>query len=38
LKALNEIIAIRIAKCQKLEERIDKLDDELFSQYMDKRG
>jgi len=35
LKALNEIIAIREAKCKELEEKIDQLDDELFEQYLE---
>jgi hypothetical protein len=35
LKALDEIIARRKAKCQEIEDKIDKLDDELFKQYLE---
>ena len=35
LKAINEIIAARKAKCVDLEERMDQLDDELYAQYME---
>ena len=35
MKAINEIIAARKAKCVDLEERIDQLDDELYAQYME---
>ena len=35
MKALNEIITARKAKCQELENKIEKLDDELYQQYLE---
>ncbi len=35
MKALDEIIAQRKAKCAELERKIDQLDDELYSQYLE---
>jgi|TARA_B110001454_G_scaffold163373_1_gene152917 hypothetical protein len=35
LKALDDIIEQRMAKCKELEEKIDKLDDDLFEQYLE---
>ena len=35
LTALDEIINRRKAKCAELEWKIDKLDDELYNQYME---
>lgn len=35
LTALDEIITRRKAKCAELEWKIDKLDDELYNQYME---
>lgn len=35
LKALDEIIARRKAKCEDIENKIDKLDDELFKEYLE---
>jgi len=35
LKALDDIIEQRMVKCKELEEKIDKLDDDLFEQYLE---
>lgn len=35
MKVYDGIIAVRTAKCKEIEEKIDRLDDELFSQYME---
>ena len=35
MKALDDIIEQRMAKCKELEEKIDKLDDDLFEQYLE---
>ena len=35
LTALDEIIARRKARCEELEDKIDKLDDDLFNQYLE---
>ena len=35
MTALDEIINRRKAKCAELEWKIDKLDDELYNQYME---
>jgi hypothetical protein len=35
LNALDEIIARRKARCEDIENKIDKLDDELFKEYLE---
>ena len=35
MTALDEIIARRKARCEELEDKIDKLDDDLFNQYLE---
>ena len=35
LNALDEIIARRKARCDDIENKIDKLDDELFKEYLE---
>lgn len=35
LNALDEIITRRKARCEDIENKIDKLDDELFKEYLE---
>ena len=35
MNALDEIIARRKARCEDIENKIDKLDDELFKEYLE---
>ena len=35
LNALDEIITRRKARCEDIESKIDKLDDELFKEYLE---